>query len=108
MPATRLEQLIKYYEEDPTDPFTLYGLALEYLKIDVKKSEVYFDTLLKEFSDYLPTYYHAAKLKADLGAPKTALEIYRKGIELAEKSNERTTLRELQSAYNELLFEEDL
>lgn len=108
MSATRLEQLIKFHEEDPTDPFTLYGLALEYLKIDVKKSEVYFDTLLGEFSNYLPTYYHAAKLKTDLGSTKLALEIYIKGIELAKKCNDKATLRELQSAYNELLFEEDL
>ena len=105
MEETRLQQLIKFYEEDPKDAFNVYGLALEYYKTDVQKSEEFFNKLLAEFPEYLPAYYHAAKLKEELGVNETALTIYKKGIELAAKLNDQKTLQELQSAYKELLFE---
>ena len=105
MNETRLQQLIRFYEEDPNDPFSLYGLALEYQKSDVKESERFFDKLLTNFPDYLPAYYHAAKLKSSLGLSKNALTIYKQGIDLAKKLNEQKAMQELQSAYNELMFE---
>ena len=105
MAETRLAQLIKFYEEDPNDAFNIYGLALEYLKSDVKKSDELFDKLLTTTPSYLPAYYQAAKLKEELGSKETALSIYKSGMELAEKTNDRKTFQELQSAYNELLFE---
>lgn len=105
MAETRLEQLIKFYKEDPTDPFNVYGLALEYHKTNTQKSEEYFDLLLKNFSEYLPTYYQAANLKADLNKKEDALKIFLKGIELAKKLNDTKALHELQSAYDELQFE---
>lgn len=104
MTTTRLEQLLQFYKEDPKDPFTLYALALEYQKNDVIKCESYFDTLLITFPDYLPTYYHAAKLKVSLNKVDTAIDIYKKGIELAIRQHDKFTQRELQSAYEELIF----
>jgi tetratricopeptide (TPR) repeat protein len=105
MAETRLEQLIKFFEEDPNDAFNIYGLALEYLKSDVNKSEELFNRLLTGFPDYLPSYYHAAKLKTTLHRNDEALLIYQKGIEVAARLNQIKTKQELQSAYNELLFE---
>jgi len=105
MAETRLEQLLKFYQEDPNDAFTLYGLALEYTKVDTKKSEALFDNLLKNLPDYLPAYYQSAKLKEALGSKETALSIYRAGMELAKKMNDRKTLLELQAAFDELMFE---
>jgi len=105
MAETRLEQLIKFYKEDPKDPFNVYGLALEYYKIDVQKSEEFFNKLLTEFPEYLPTYYHAAKLKEELNENEIALTIYSKGMDLAKKLKDQKTLQELKSAYDELQFE---
>ncbi len=105
MEETRLQQLISFYEEDPNDPFNAYGLALEYYKIDLQKSEEFFDKLLSDFPEYLPAYYHAAKLKEELNANELALTIYTKGMDLAKKIKDQKTLQELQSAYRELLFE---
>jgi tetratricopeptide (TPR) repeat protein len=105
MSESRLELLQKFYTEDPTDPFNLYGLALEFQKTSVLKSDELFATLLKDFPKYIPAYYHAAKLKAALKQYDVALEIYQKGIIVAREQNERKALQELQSAYNELVFE---
>jgi tetratricopeptide (TPR) repeat protein len=105
MPTSRLNQLEQFYKDEPQDPFNLYALALEYLKLDLHKSRECFDRLLTEHSQYLPTYYHAAKLYQDLNDREQAIAIYEKGIALAKKINDAKAIRELQSAYQELLFE---
>lgn len=105
MSETRLETLLKFYEEDPNDPFNLYGLALEYQKTDLNKSDKLFSKLLEDFPQYIPSYYHAAKLKVELKQPESALIIYKKGIEVAQQQNEKKAGQELRSAYDELMFE---
>ena len=105
MATNRIEQLQKFYEEDPNDPFNLYALATEHLSTEPLKSLALFEKLLDEHSAYLPTYYHAAKLYQDLGEKERAIAVYEDGMLLARKLNELKTLRELQSAYDELMFE---
>jgi tetratricopeptide (TPR) repeat protein len=105
MSEQRLKTLIKFYEEDPNDPFNLYGLALEYQKSDLVKSDVLFTKLLTEFPQYVPSYYQAAKLKVELKQAEAALAIYQKGIEVSKLHNEKKAEQELRSAYNELMFE---
>jgi tetratricopeptide (TPR) repeat protein len=104
MSNSRLEQLLHFYNDDPTDPFILYGLALEYQKIDIRKAEELFDKLVNEYMDYLPTYYQAANLKSQIGKTDEAISLYIKGIELAIHKKDTTTQRELQSALEELTF----
>lgn len=105
MATDRIEQLKKYYEEDPHDPFNLYALALEYLQSDPGISQSFFEELLQAHQDYLPTYYHAARLYQDLGLREKAITTYARGISLARKLNDHKAVRELQSAYDELMFE---
>ena len=105
MSEQRLKTLIKFYEEEPNDPFNLYGLALEYQKTDLNKSDELFARLLKDFPQYVPSYYHAAKLKVELKQSEAALIIYKKGIEIAKQQNEKKAGQELRSAYDELMFE---
>jgi tetratricopeptide (TPR) repeat protein len=105
MPADRIKILEKFYDEDPGDPFNAYALALEYLKHDPAKSRRLFETLLNFHQAYLPTYYHAAKFFQECGEREKAIGVFEKGIALARKMNDRKTLRELQSAYDELMFE---
>jgi len=105
MSEQRLKTLIKFYEEDPNDPFNLYGLALEYQKTDLTKSDDLFAKLLMGFPQYVPTYHHAAKLKVELKQAEAALSIFQKGIEVAKQQNEKKAEQELRSAYDELMFE---
>ena len=104
MNSNRIAQLQQFQHDDPNDPFPIYGLALEYLKQDSKESEKYFDELLRRFPDYLPTYYHAAKLKAESNKTEEAIAIYEFGVKLASKLGDNSTLRELKSALDELRF----
>lgn len=107
MNSSRLDQLKKFLEEDPNDPFTLYAIATEYRKEQPGKAKVYFEKLLKEHPDYLPTYYHAALLYQEMDQTEKAKTLFETGISLAQKQENQLALRELQNAYNELLFEEE-
>ncbi len=105
MPTDRIKQLQQYCDEDPSDPFNLYALALEYRMIDPDKTSELFDLLLKGHPDYLPTYYHAAKFFQDTGNTDKAASLFERGIALAKKVQDHKAHRELKSAYDEMMFE---
>lgn len=100
MNLTRIEQLLKFLEEDPNDVFSLYALALEYKKSNPAEAMNFFRQLLTNHPDYLPTYYQAGLMMEESGNTNEALGIYQKGIALARKLNDAATMKELQVAYN--------
>jgi tetratricopeptide (TPR) repeat protein len=103
----RLKKLEKFLEKEPDDPFLLYAIATEWLNEDQDKAREHFDLLLKDHEDYVGTYYHAAKLYETLGDKERAEDIFKKGIIIANNSGDHHALRELKTAYNEFLFDED-
>jgi tetratricopeptide (TPR) repeat protein len=103
--SKRLEQLEQFYREDPDDPFNIYGLALECLKVEPTRAKALFEILLDNHPGYIPTYYHAAKLFTEMNDRERAIETYEKGIEQARIHKADKALRELRSAYDELMFE---
>ena len=105
MNSQRLKLLQEYLKSDPNDPFNLYAIATEYRNEAPQKALEYFEQLLTQHPDYLPTYYHAANLYAELGKDSSAEEIYNKGIALAKLQGNSLALRELQNALDEFLFE---
>ncbi len=102
----RIEQLLEFLEKEPNDTFLIYAVATEYLKTDTQKALDYFENLLQNYSEYIPTYYHAAKLYASLEEYKKANEVYLKGIEVCKnvieqskkqnKEADKVTLKSLQ------------
>jgi hypothetical protein len=100
----RIGQLEEFLKEDPGDPFNSYALALEYLKVDSKKSYDLFERLLREHPNYLPTYYPFAQLLSERQDERAEL-IYQQGIETAKLLNDLKTFKELSSAYNDWLFD---
>ena len=105
MNESRIELLEKYIEEEPNDPFNYYALGNEYLATDPQKALDIFLRLIEKFPDYLPTYYQAAKLMEEFELEEKALEVYSSGMELAKIQGNHKTLNELNSAYQNLLFE---
>jgi Tfp pilus assembly protein PilF len=101
MNRSRLEQLFEFLKEDPNDPFNWYALATEYLKTDPKEALKYYEKLLTEYENYVPAYYHAAKLYAELGDHEQAEHTFRKGIQVSQQQGKRKAQQELQNAYNE-------
>lgn len=93
----RIEQLKSLIETDNNDPFLYYCLALEYAKNKSIEAQKYYDFLLSTFPEYLPTYYHAAEFYQNIDSNK-AIEIYNKGIVVAQKESNLKTLAELKNA----------
>lgn len=99
MNNNRLELLLQFYEENPSDPFNAYALAMEYQNSDAQKAIDYFKLILDKQPDYLPTYYHAAALFAEMGNTTYAEELYQRGMQLALNQQNTKTYQELQRAY---------
>ncbi|MES2798291.1 MAG: tetratricopeptide repeat protein [Bacteroidota bacterium] len=101
-----INELQVFYNEDPSDPFNIYGLAIEYLKSDWVKSRKYFEELLLNHEDYIATYYHAAALYLQINELELAEKTYLKGIEIAKRLGKAHALNELKRAYQSYLEEE--
>ena len=108
MNPDRIRQLLNYLKEEPNDPFLKYAIATEYASTRPDIARSYFEDLLKNHSEYLPTYYHAAQIYADLEETEMTKDIYEKGIRLATDQEEMKTKEELERAYQSFLLEEDL
>ena len=98
----RLDHLLELHKEQPEDPFLLYGIALEYKKMNSSETASYFDKLLSQFPNYLASYYQAAEYFSEQNESEKSLVIYDIGITLATKLNELKTLAELKNAKQNL------
>ena len=107
MESELIKNLLSFYEEEPGDPFNSYALALEYKKIDQVKAIFFFNKLLKEFPDYLPTYYAAAEFFTAIESHDKVEKIYNDGIALALGQKQLKTHQELVRAKNMWLDEMD-
>ncbi len=107
MHNNRIEQLLSFLEKEPNDSFLLYALAMEYSTVDLEKSLLLYERLLRETPSYLPTYYQAAKLYEELEEEERASEIYEQGIVLSEQAQDTHTLKELRKAYEQFLQNRD-
>lgn len=107
MSEQRIASLQQMLQETPNDPFLLYALALEHRSNNPQQSLLLFRQLLEQHAHYLPTYYHAAALHAELGELQEAKSIYQQGIALAQEQQDAHTLRELRNAYQNLLLDLD-
>ena len=101
----RIKLLEEFLRDDPEDPFNTYALALEYLKSDQAKASNLFDKLVKQKPDYIPTYYPFAQLLAEKQDDRTE-SIFKQGIETARRLNDSKAFKELNSAYNNWLFDQ--
>lgn len=99
----RIAFLKVYIKREPADLFSRHALAMELVKQgDDVEARLLMEEILALDEYYLGTYYHLGKLherQADLNAAKS---VYLKGIEIAERLNERNPLRELKAALQQL------
>lgn len=74
---------------------------MEYKKMgDDEKTFIGFQDLRENHPDYVGTYYHFAKFLEEQGRKEEALEVYRVGMEVAQRVRNRHAHGELLSAYN--------
>lgn len=107
MNSQRLQKLEKFYKEEPDNTFIIYALAMEYEKIDLSQALQYYEQLLDNHPEYLPTYYQVAHIYWEDEDIEKANEVFLKGIALAEKQKNEKTLHELKAAYHNFKMEND-
>lgn len=99
--SNRLEELQQFLAESPNDPFLKYAITMEYQKLgDHDKVFGGFQDLRENHPDYVGTYYHFAKFLEEQDRKEEALEVYRVGMEVAQRVRNRHAYGELLSAYN--------
>lgn len=101
----RIDQLQAFLRENPDDAFLTHALALEYRKAGDAEGAVHcFKKNLLAHPDYLATYYHYGQLLARSGSESEAIDLYKKGMELAEDQKDTHAYNELRSVWEELTF----
>ena len=107
---TRLQQLLAFHNDDPTDAFTIYALATEYRAQEPERAWEYYQKLLTEHPDYVGTYYHAGKLLEQFSKKDEAEKVYRTGLKVARSAGQQHAASELLQALNSCLgldYEDD-
>jgi Tfp pilus assembly protein PilF len=103
MMDSRLEQLKKMLETEPDDSFLNYALALEYAKgSDLKKAIQLIEEIIVRDKNYLGAYYELGKYYELSKQSEKAIDIYRKGIQIALQQKNRKAQLELNEALLQL------
>lgn len=99
----RLEELQKMLDQNPSDNFITYAIALEHAKLeDVDEAILLLKQLLQRDPEYLAAYYQLGKLYEMKQDEVNASITYVKGIDVAKHKKDQRTLNELKSAFEML------
>lgn len=108
MANTRLEQVMTLLKAEPDDAFLNHALAMEYVAMgEDDRAIVVMTRLLELHGDYTGTYYHLGHACLRKGDKEAALATWEKGIITCTLLKKQHHLAELQSAVNEVMFEDD-
>lgn len=97
--SSKIPTLAARIKANPNDSFSKFALALELLKIEqTSKAQLLFESIVDTDPGYIGVYYHLAKLYAEINENKKALNIYKKGIVMADQISDHHAKSELQGA----------
>jgi Tfp pilus assembly protein PilF len=100
---SRLEQFKEFVEMDPTDTFSRYALAMEYLGASqFPEAVLHFREVIKLDPMYSAAYFQAAIASRQGGQLHQAKEFLHKGIEVAEKKGDWHTRDEMKAALGQI------
>lgn len=101
MATNRLEMLLEMLQQDPTNTFARYGLAMEYSTSgDLAKAVEEFQALLRQDENYGAAYFHGGQALEKAGKVVQAREMYEKGIEVTTRKGDLHTRAEIEAALN--------
>jgi tetratricopeptide (TPR) repeat protein len=99
MSNERLRHIQEMLEKEPDDDFLNYALAVEWEAAgELQKAILQLEQLLSRNADYLGAYYKLGKLLEESGSEEKALEVYNKGLQLAQQQNNKKAAGELSEA----------
>lgn len=99
----RLAMLNEILEQNPSDAFARYGLAMEYSKSgQVEEAMAEFGKLLATHPDYTPGYFMAAQTLAAANRIDEAKNMLGDGIASAKRTGNTHALSEMEGMLGEL------
>ena len=99
----RISQIKEYLKTEPEDNFLQHALALEYIKAgNDTDAKMLFEEILNREPGYVGSYYHLGKLLERMGETQHAIQIYKKGMEMAKLAKDTHAFNELQAACEDL------
>lgn len=100
---TRRQKLEAFLARNPTDAFTLYGIALECAKEgDLPAAESHFQTLIQSNPDYVPGYQMYAQTLAQNDRGEDAKSILTQGIQAAIRQGNQHARSEMEALLADL------
>lgn len=105
MNKDRLAHLEEMLEEQPHDPFLHYAWGMEHYTAKPKVALEKLREVRKGFPTYLPCFYPLAQLLISKEILQEAKDCFVEGIRLATLKEDKKAMQELQSAYEDFLFE---
>ncbi len=95
---TRRQKLEEFLAQNPSDAFTLYGLALECINSgDPASAESYFRKLLQANPEYVPGYQMYAQTLAQANRADEAKSILTQGIQAATRAGNQHARSEMEA-----------
>ena len=99
----KVASLKEILEQDATNAFARYGLAMEYAGSgDTAAALAEFDRLLREHPEYTAAYFMAAQTLAKAGREAEAKQRLVDGIGCARRSGNQHAQREMQAMLDEM------
>ena len=100
---SRLDQLTKLYESDPSDPFLTYGIGLEHSNAgDFETAIQWLDKTLEIDAGYCYAYFQKAKALSEMGKDDDARATAQEGIRQAGSIDPATGVARDAHAQSEL------
>jgi Tfp pilus assembly protein PilF len=99
----RIALLTQVLEQNPTDAFARYGLAMAQISEgNATAALLEFETLIGHNPDYVPAYQMSAQTLAKLGRNDEAIDRLRSGLEAAQRTGNQHATAEMQGLLDEL------
>jgi Tfp pilus assembly protein PilF len=100
---SRLEQFKEFVELDPSDTFSRYALALEYMGVrDFEQAVGQLKEVIRIDPSYSAAYFQAAIASRGMEKFDEAKNFLRSGIQAAEKKGDWHTRDEMNAALSDL------
>jgi tetratricopeptide (TPR) repeat protein len=101
--TSRIETLRKFIEDDPTDPFAHYAIAIEYVSMNDHAAAIdALEHIIRQFPSYVPAYQQLGILLHQAGNNGKARGILERGIVAAGKAGEHHAQSEMQDLLDEI------
>ncbi len=100
---SRLQMLTEFLQQNPSDAFARYGLAMEHSKAgQTEQALAEFTKLLELHPDYTNGYFMAAQTLERDGRTAEARKMLENGVEAARRTGNKHALSEMSGMLDEL------